>query len=52
MIRLSFASLIVYAFLSQTDTEIDFSTYMQQASLFIKGERDYSNITGDTGPCV
>lgn len=33
-------------------TEIDYSTYMQQAASFLKGERDYKNITGDTGPCV
>lgn len=33
-------------------TEIDFQTYMQQVALFQKGERTYSNITGDTGPCV
>lgn len=25
---------------------------MQQASLFLKGVRDYRLITGDTGPCV
>ena len=25
---------------------------MQQASLFLKGERDYTRIEGDTGPCV
>ncbi|SCZ96115.1 BZ3500_MvSof-1268-A1-R1_Chr8-1g10015 [Microbotryum saponariae] len=33
-------------------TEIDFSTYMQQSSLFISGERQYSLIKGDTGPLV
>ncbi|SCV67200.1 BQ2448_5846 [Microbotryum intermedium] len=33
-------------------TEIDFSTYMQQSSLFIAGERQYSLIKGDTGPLV
>lgn len=34
-------------------TEIDFSTYMQQVHVFLsKGERDYTKITGDTGPCV
>lgn len=33
-------------------TEIDFSTYMQQVEVFLGGERDYSNIAGDTGPCV
>ncbi|KDE03168.1 hypothetical protein MVLG_06325 [Microbotryum lychnidis-dioicae p1A1 Lamole] len=33
-------------------TEIDFSTYMQQSSLFIGGERQYSLIKGDTGPLV
>ncbi|GAA5935597.1 dolichyl-P-Man:Man(5)GlcNAc(2)-PP-dolichol alpha-1,3-mannosyltransferase [Sporobolomyces koalae] len=33
-------------------TEIDFSTYLQQASAFLSGVRDYSKIKGDTGPCV
>jgi hypothetical protein len=28
------------------------STYMQQVRLFIAGERDYSQIHGDTGPLV
>jgi alpha-1,3-mannosyltransferase len=34
------------------DTEIDWSTYMQQISLYLKGERDYAKISGDTGPLV
>ncbi|KAH8924355.1 glycosyltransferase family 58 protein, partial [Atractiella rhizophila] len=33
-------------------TEIDWSTYMQQVALFLAGERDYSQIKGDTGPLV
>lgn len=33
-------------------TEIDFSTYMQQVDVFLKGQRDYTLISGDTGPCV
>ncbi|KAF1919529.1 Lethal(2)neighbour of Tid protein [Ampelomyces quisqualis] len=33
-------------------TEIDWSTYMQHISLYMKGERDYSKITGSTGPLV
>lgn len=36
----------------ETDTEIDFKTYLQQASIFMVGERDYSLLKGDTGPCV
>ena len=35
-----------------TDTEIDWSTYMQQASLFVNGTLEYSSIKGSTGPCV
>ena len=35
-----------------TDTEIDWSTYMQQVRLFLKGERDYTKLEGDTGPLV
>jgi alpha-1,3-mannosyltransferase len=35
------------------DTEIDWSTYMQQVSMvFDKGVRDYSQISGDSGPLV
>ncbi|KAJ5656370.1 hypothetical protein N7507_008320 [Penicillium longicatenatum] len=33
-------------------TEIDWSTYMQQISLYISGERDYPSIKGSTGPLV
>jgi hypothetical protein len=36
----------------RADTEIDFSTYLQQAELFLKGERDYSRIGGESGLCV
>ncbi|KAJ5654024.1 hypothetical protein N7490_001027 [Penicillium lividum] len=34
------------------DTEIDWSTYMQQISLYVSGERDYPSIKGSTGPLV
>lgn len=34
------------------DTEIDWTTYMQQISLYISGERDYTLIKGSTGPLV
>ncbi|CAG7918987.1 unnamed protein product [Penicillium olsonii] len=33
-------------------TEIDWTTYMQQVSLYISGERDYPLIKGSTGPLV
>ncbi|GAA5970312.1 hypothetical protein JCM11641_001658 [Rhodosporidiobolus odoratus] len=32
-------------------TEIDFSTYLQQVQHFLKGERDYSKIQGESGKC-
>lgn len=35
-----------------SDTEIDWTTYMQQVSLYISGERDYTLIKGSTGPLV
>lgn len=35
-----------------TDTEIDWTTYMQQIEIYLKGERDYRNIEGSTGPLV
>jgi alpha-1,3-mannosyltransferase len=34
------------------DTEIDWTTYMEQVSLYISGERDYTLIKGSTGPLV
>lgn len=37
---------------NDSDTEIDWSTYMQQVSLFLSGERDYTLIKGSTGPLV
>ncbi|PWY84938.1 alpha-1,3-mannosyltransferase [Aspergillus heteromorphus CBS 117.55] len=33
-------------------TEIDWTTYMQQISLYLNGERDYTLIKGSTGPLV
>ncbi|EJD53285.1 glycosyltransferase family 58 protein [Auricularia subglabra TFB-10046 SS5] len=33
-------------------TEIDFTTYMAQMDAYYKGERDYSRISGPTGPLV
>ncbi|KAL2406422.1 Dol-P-Man:Man(5)GlcNAc(2)-PP-Dol alpha-1,3-mannosyltransferase [Exophiala dermatitidis] len=33
-------------------TEIDFTTYMAQVRMFLDGERNYSKITGPTGPLV
>lgn len=33
-------------------TEIDWETYMVQAELYIKGQHDYSLISGPTGPLV
>ncbi|KAL9106125.1 MAG: hypothetical protein Q9227_008825 [Pyrenula ochraceoflavens] len=33
-------------------TEIDWTTYMQQVSLFLSGERNYTKLQGDTGPLV
>lgn len=35
-----------------TDTEIDWTTYMEQVSQYISGERDYTLIKGSTGPLV
>ncbi|XAR61320.1 Dolichyl-P-Man:Man(5)GlcNAc(2)-PP-dolichol alpha-1,3-mannosyltransferase [Bertholletia excelsa] len=33
-------------------TKIDWDAYMSQVSGFLAGERDYSNLKGDTGPLV
>jgi alpha-1,3-mannosyltransferase len=34
------------------DTEIDWTTYMQHIEIYLKGEKDYEFIQGDTGPLV
>ncbi|KAI9789966.1 MAG: dolichyl-P-Man:Man(5)GlcNAc(2)-PP-dolichol alpha-1,3-mannosyltransferase [Piccolia ochrophora] len=34
------------------DTEIDWTAYMQQVRTYLDGERDYTQIEGDTGPLV
>jgi alpha-1,3-mannosyltransferase len=36
----------------ELDTEIDWTTYMQQMAIYLKGERDYRKIEGSTGPLV
>ncbi|KAI4524359.1 glycosyltransferase family 58 protein [Schizophyllum commune Loenen D] len=33
-------------------TEIDWDTYMKQVKIYIEGERDYTKISGPTGPLV
>ncbi|TRM61881.1 glycosyltransferase family 58 protein [Schizophyllum amplum] len=33
-------------------TEIDWGTYMKQAKIYMEGERDYTKISGPTGPLV
>ena len=33
-------------------TEIDWSAYMQEVSGYLSGERNYNNLSGDTGPLV
>ena len=38
--------------LTNLDTEIDWETYMYHIELYLKGERNYSNITGPTGLLV
>lgn len=48
----NFLLLLFVCYFCYTDTEIDFSTYMEQVKLFLDGSRDYSNIKGATGPCV
>jgi len=35
-----------------SDTEIDWETYMVQTELYIKGQYNYTLITGPTGPLV
>jgi alpha-1,3-mannosyltransferase len=34
------------------DTEIDWVAYMQEVGGWVKGELDYANLRGDTGPLV
>uniref|UniRef100_A0A915PDV2 dolichyl-P-Man:Man5GlcNAc2-PP-dolichol alpha-1,3-mannosyltransferase n=1 Tax=Meloidogyne floridensis TaxID=298350 RepID=A0A915PDV2_9BILA len=37
---------------NEIDTEIDWKTYMQQVGCYLKGERNYSKLVGDTGPII
>ncbi|CAL0308485.1 unnamed protein product [Lupinus luteus] len=46
----SFLAFLVIAGFSYT--EIDWGSYMSQVSGFLKGERDYRKLEGDTGPLV
>ena len=47
---------IIYSFLllftPTSDTEIDWETYMVQTELYIKGQYNYTLITGPTGRLV
>lgn len=38
--------------MNNIDTEIDWIAYMQEVSGYLDGERNYSNLKGDTGPLV
>lgn len=45
--------VLIIAIISKVEyTEIDWTTYMQQVQLVLKGERNYTNIKGDTGLLV
>ena len=45
-------SELIYLVFLLLDTEIDWTTYMQQVSQYLAGERDYTAIKGSTGPLV
>ena len=54
-----YGSVVIHPFietelirLSTIDTEIDWRAYMQEVEGFLGGERDYYNLSGDTGPLV
>ena len=51
---LSFEALLLAVIIKKVAyTEIDYSTYLQQADLYVnKNVRNYSSIKGDSGPCV
>jgi alpha-1,3-mannosyltransferase len=48
------ASLFIYSsgIIAFPDTEIDWETYMYQVAIIQSGERNYSKVTGPTGPLV
>jgi hypothetical protein len=51
--RLTVGSIRTYFLFSlPSDTEIDWIAYMQEVEGFLSGERNYSNLKGDTGPLV
>ena len=41
-----------YRYLTNPDTEIDWTAYMEQVTQYVSGERDYTQIRGGTGPLV
>ncbi|XP_021737313.1 dol-P-Man:Man(5)GlcNAc(2)-PP-Dol alpha-1,3-mannosyltransferase-like [Chenopodium quinoa] len=50
---LVFDAVLVFCIIAYVPyTKIDWDAYMSQVSQFLNGERDYSNIEGDTGPLV
>ncbi|KAH7103723.1 glycosyltransferase family 58 protein [Auriculariales sp. MPI-PUGE-AT-0066] len=46
----AFLTALIVRFVAYT--EIDFTTYMAQVDVYYKGERNYSRISGPTGPMV
>lgn len=52
LLKINFLNFIVYFLLKILDTEIDWSTYMEQVQVYMKGEKNYSKIGGATGPLV
>ncbi|KAJ8424298.1 hypothetical protein Cgig2_003280 [Carnegiea gigantea] len=48
-----FDSILVFLIIARVPyTKIDWDAYMAQVTGFLEGERDYSNLKGDTGPLV
>ncbi|RIB03189.1 glycosyltransferase family 58 protein [Gigaspora rosea] len=45
-----FLNIFIIKYVSYT--EIDWKAYMKEVSIFLNGERNYTKIQGDTGPCV
>lgn len=46
------ACVVAFVIYRVNYTEIDWATYMVQVDVFLRGERNYANIEGPTGPCV
>jgi alpha-1,3-mannosyltransferase len=52
LLRIPPIGMAIMVLTCMVDTEIDWTAYMEQIQQYISGERDYTKISGGTGPLV